>query len=322
MRTNDVMRAETSGMTRQARAELFAATVTEQLNEYRRGDKMHARRKSQEYKEIPEVLDALEHLLRNTIEADRKKANAFWTQVRSFFSNPFTFNKRKREFDAKVRALVMNAWMVMRQVRAYSNPALENLDKPDLLRRVQEQWRNVHGTTEKAVEPLDSLRSIDGWSGMAYNDYRKMAEVQVAACSEFTQFSRALAIAFGRTSDLNKAVLSSLCSVLQQVKRFDRVKAGSMEFYVDTANLMRALVECLHTFPRVLMMSQEASTDLTRKLEGFQTSAVVLEMGDEWPRGTSKFGVEAGNTARGIDFSLDMPEVPTGKPTSGGGIRR
>lgn len=289
-------------------AQAFASSVSSRLGgvqaRYGRGEETP-------YKQIPEALARLEQALDTAISTDEQQASGLWNELKAFIKHGFDYFGEKARFDAEVKALVTAARGALAMVKSVVNGhVVPKIPLPEKLMTVSEHWTGVKQRADQVGEQVPILQHVDGWSGPAYEQYRTMSGVQAEAVKEYSGLPRLLATAYRDAALLNQSVLSMVYSELQAAASSASkcYNAPSGQYYVNTATILRALVQVLVRLQEVVRSADAPAEALGQAVADSQAAAVVIERG--WPRGAGQAGQRAGETARDIP----TPAVPITSP--------
>lgn len=277
--------------------------------------------KDSDYKSLPENARKLRSSLEAAVRMDEQQVTSFWDEVKEVFQHGWNYLNDRREFEARCREIVDDAYEQLKTVESHVEVLKKSLGIPERLTGEFHEWSSHARELKAIIDPIPDYGQIPNWHGPASNEYLTMTEVQVQACNELLPRAKNMAETLHVAESMNYGVLSGANSnietVLGHMQQCVPIPEG--RFYVNTARCGRALSQLAMLLGEVLKLADAPSDQLQARLQDVKSSASVLHSG--WPTGSSQHGQE-GVPSPEIDVSA--PRVPARSnidPTSGPGSR-
>ena len=294
--------AETETM--QQAVERYAEGLEETLDGYMQrlsvGD---ASLQTREYRQMMGVVEQLEAALEEALAADARDFDDFFTVLQALMGDMRSFLPEQRLFTQLSDEVRQRARSTMAEVRRRIEEEVTiHLNVPEEVGETAQAWSETADVVERVAPTLPTLTRVEGWSGPAAMTYREMADVQVAANEEYQHLPRAMADAYDVISTLNRAVLIAVHDVLRTtVQQFERA-------------IERCNTELL---PDALDISAEGTDHVAGFVDDIRSLTAVL--GEQWPSGTSKAGLQPGDTARKLVDWLSSDVAPAAREAEASG---
>lgn len=303
--------AETETM--QQAVEQYAEGLDETLDGYMQrlsvGDEsLHTR----EYRQMMNVVEQLEAALEEAVAADHRDFDELFAVLQALMGGMRSFLPEQRLFTQLSDDVVQRARVALAEVRRrIEEDVTIHMNVPEEVAETAQVWSETADAVEQVAPTLPKLTRVNGWSGPAAMTYREMADVQVAANEEFQHLPRAMADAYDVISTLNRAVLIAVHDVLrttlQQATSTQQGFPGQL--FRRVQQFERAIERCnTELLPEALDISGEGTDHIAGFVDEIRSATAVL--GEQWPSGTSKSGLQPGDTARQLVGWLSSDVAP------------
>lgn len=272
--------------------------------------------------------EGLVDAVHQAMAADDAEATTFWSELGKRITDLFQYKKRRDEFNARVDALREATQQCLiridRQVRIDLGV---HATAPDKLREDAEAWLGDRGKVIKLIDRCRSLgKEAPGWEGDARDGYNESVAVQVTAMTELAGVLASAAQSCQAGARLNKAIFSVVGrSMTSATKLIGDDDGGGGDRYERTARALTRL-ETLESL--IDKCTSGAVTDgSVRLLSGDLRKTIEMPnllVPDRWPSGRAGAGVEAADTASGVDTDgrLVNRHVQGDRGATHDGIRR
>lgn len=250
-----------------------------------------------EYKKLADLLDRIEREKERIKAEDEKKGLNWWDKIKVTFTDIADWGKAKGEYERKVAEIKQRADDGMVKLRKECERVLEEQDVPDDLKEKRNQWREAAEMAHGVYESAPQREVIAGWAGPAYEEYQKMAKVQTAACSEWSQMVKKMAQTFDRAYEINLVVQVAVYAQVEKILDPLTCTPGDREFFAPTAEFGNRLHAYAEWIPGVIEQAEAAGEALDEFLRGLRSSPQLLA--GEWPQGTAKFGTQPADLGPG-----------------------
>lgn len=248
------------------------------------------------------------------IRMDESQATTFWQEVGQFFEHGVGYLADKARFEAEAQELVANTRENLDNLERAVQPAIDVVDNDlEPLRSAIATWAQVADTSNKVANEVEPLGMVEGWSGQAADQYGSSASKQIETAGEFPSLPMGYRRLLDRVLSLNLAVAGDIQSQVTavQTKASKCFAAAEGQFYVNTANANRALIESLkglQTAYEQARMTQEAlGVEFTEEGQ----SSIMVRTG--WPGavhggGTGPSSMDPVTTVGGEDHDVDVED--------------
>ena len=302
--------------TMQQAVEQYADGLEETLDGYmQRVSVGDASLQTREYRQMMNVVEQLEAALEEAVAADHRDFDEFFTVLQALMGDMRSFLPEQRLFTQLSDDIVQSARAALAEVRRrIEDDVTIHMDVPEEVKETAQVWSETADVVEQVAPTLSKLTRVNGWSGPAAMTYRQMADVQVAANEEFQYLPRAMADAYDVISTLNRAVLiavhDALRTTLQQATSTQPGFPGQL--FRRVQQFERAIERCnTELLTEALDISAEGTDHVAGFVDDIRSATAVL--GDQWPSGTSKSGLQPGDTARQLVGWLSSDVAPVAR---------
>ncbi len=312
--------AETETM--QQAVERYAEGLEETLDGYMQrlsvGD---ASLQTREYRQMMGVVEQLEAALEEAAAADARDFDDFFTVLQALMGDMRSFLPEQRLFTQLSDEVRQRARSTMAEVRRRIEEEVTiHLNVPEEVGETAQAWSETADVVERVAPTLPTLTRVEGWSGPAAMTYREMADVQVAANEEYQHLPRAMADAYDVISTLNRAVLIAVHDVLRTtLQQATSTQPGFPgQLFRRVQQFERAIERCnTELLPDALDISAEGTDHVAGFVDDIRSLTAVL--GEQWPSGTSKAGLQPGDTARKLVGWLSSDVAPAAREAEASG---
>ena len=270
---------------------------------------------TREYRQMMNVVEQLEAALEEAVATDTRDFDQFFATLQTLMGGMRSFLPEQRLFTQLSDDVVQRARAALAEVRRrVEEDVTVHMNVPEEVEETAQVWSETADVVEQVAPTLPKLTRIDGWSGPAAMTYREMADVQVAANEEFQHLPRAMADAYDVISTLNRAVLiavhDALRTTLQQATSTQSGFPGQL--FRRVQQFERAIERCnTELLPDALDISGEGTDHIASFVDEVRSATSVL--GEQWPTGTSKSGLQPGETAKKLVGWLSSDVAPAAR---------
>lgn len=270
----------------------FAQSVKERVEHQHEisGARNSEEETQKEYRNSLELVTELENLFEELLETDIQEFQQFWLIIQALMPGLRAWLPEQKEFDETALDIVTRIRLRLTELReTVEKEAVAHFGVPDDLAQMSRGWQEIADGIGQAKEVLPKITGLENWRGEAADTYRQRAEVQRAAIEEFGELPSALAKAFERIGQLNKASLiavhDALRTTVQEICSMPQVLPG--RFYSRVCNFETAVEKCLtELLPKAFAITTDGREEIEKQVSDARNAPKVIQA--KWPSGSDK----------------------------------